>query len=239
MPQFRVIYTGSGAMRTEQGTKQPYTPFLASAGWLRTKLAMAHKLPTIEEYRDRVLGSTTERLAEMARGRHLNTEASRDVLVRALLDGICPLPDGVTFPEPGAGPRARFEDSEVWDGTPVWEEVGTRTLRDEARARGINPSQPDEALIRALTPPAPVPADAAPPAPPTDEEDADEDDEPARRTAHDIPDDWRAQLATAHAAGDYNATKRLLRVLNITAENGSKKAVLAAAEARLAQADEG
>ncbi len=233
MPLHRLIYTSPSSIRGDNNeTIPPYTPFLASSRWLRRHVGVAHRLPTVEEYRDQVLGSKTTQLASMVSQRGLTSGPTRDEMVRALLAGIATLPD--TLPAPGEP----FPDAEVYDGTPDWDRAASQDVRAEAQRRGLTVSGVHtEDLRELLKNPAAAGADEVKTV--LTSEDADDaseavGEEPPRAPK---PDDgsWREPLKTALDGGDYNEVARVLKAHALPpAENRSKKAVLAHAAALLA-----
>lgn len=246
MPLFKVIYTGQNALRTESGdVVKPYEPFLASPKWLMKRLPQLHRTPSVEEYRDRLLGMTPDALRKHARSRDISERGERPALIAALLADILPMaPDEV--PPPGEV----YIDNVIISGAPDWATITPTYVRQEARRRGLDGMAPIAKLRRILAgeedatdeaPPAQPPADAQRG---SDEDGEDEEDSgrdpdevaPARPELDPSrPAEWRAQLAAAHAAEDYRAASRLLKRLGLTPENGSKKAVLASAAQYLAQ----
>lgn len=232
MPLHRLIYTSPSSIRGDNNeTIPPYTPFLVSSRWLRRHVGVAHRLPTVEEYRDQVLGSKTAQLASMVSQRKLASGPTRDEMVRALLAGIAPLPD--TLPAPGEP----FPDAEVYDGTPDWDRAASQDVRAEAKRRGLTVDSVHTEELRAqLQNPAAVADEVKTVLTSEGADDASEADgeEPPPPPK---PDDgsWREPLKAALDSGDYNEVARVLKAHALpAAENRSKKAVLAHAAALLA-----
>jgi len=223
MPQHRMVYTGPSSIRGDDNDMvQPYTVFTASARWLKRHVGIAHRLPTVEEYRDTVLGARWEQLVSMVSQRGFKVSDEREPMIRALLDKIVKLPDEL----PGEGES--LDDLEVYDGEPDWAKAGSQDVRQEATRRGLPVAGVDlKTLRRQLQDRSLGELDKSvagePPAT------ADTRGELALAPAAQ-DDSWRAPLREAHEAGDYVSARRLLKEHKLgEPENGSKKAVLAAA----------
>lgn len=234
MPLFRLISRSGGAIKDEQGQLvQPYTPFLASPRWLRRHVGTIHRLPTVEEYRDTVLGSRAEQLAALMSQRGLPVSADRETMIRALLDGIVTLPD--VLPDEGKP----YEDVEVYNGAPDWSRMGSQDVRTEATQRGLETEgvNVDELRhkLQTLQRGEEVKAKAAP----EDPEDGKALDEQPTKGAPAVDDgSWREPLRAAYDASDYIAARKVLKEHSLgEPENGSKKAVLHAAALALGLED--
>jgi hypothetical protein len=231
MPLHRLIYTSPSSIRGDNNeTIPPYTPFLASSRWLRRHVGVAHRLPTVEEYRDQVLGCRVAQLASMVSQRGLTSGPTRDEMVRALLAGIVTLPDAL--PAPGEP----FEDTEIYDGTPDWDRAAAQDVRAEAKRRGIAIDGIHTEDLRELlkNPASAVVADEVKTAL-TEETRADAPSAQGVPTGS-VADDgsWREPLKVALDSSDYVEVARVLKAHGLpAAENRSKKTVLAHAAALL------
>jgi len=94
--RYRLIFTGSNAIKTEDGVREPYQPFDASPRWLRGHHGLTHRLVATEDYALGLAKASLSDLREHARRRSCGECGhTKGETLTCLLEGIAPVPDFV------------------------------------------------------------------------------------------------------------------------------------------------
>ena len=222
MPLIQLIYISShgSSIRTPEGIAKAYEPFWATPDYVVRFKRARRRLFTIEEYGERILGSTLEALRQEAQTRKLSDKGTREQLIERLVIKPIAAPDD------------------------PWAVASTMELRLECIARGL-PSEGGRAqLFERLSiedgvHPGPLGADGDGPGADEGldleddlegEPDADIEDAPTSTT---MTTEQRAALLQALDADDYGAIYAATKAITGQAPPKAKAELIAAAQSLL------
>ena len=98
--RYRLIWTGTHALGTEDGPRAPYVPFSASPKWVQGHHAARHRLLQVDDYAHGLAEASEPDLREHARRRGFSGQGTRGDLLKVLLAGIAAAPQPEDFQEP-------------------------------------------------------------------------------------------------------------------------------------------